>query len=384
MSKSSKARTRDESLVQELGGLDVGDLAKAKVSTRKQRGGQRLERPIMQLRLDQIQGESPIQSRETTFDPEAYEEDHELLASIREHGVLEPIMVARASDSEQTPVYNVVFGHRRRAAAEKAGTKTIPAIIARDNDDLGMLTLAENTGGRQLSSFERAVALQRLKEARPELTQTALAEKIGTSQSTISNLLAAYNGSTPALRGLFAEGMDARAVVEMQDTFEALNEKEQVELARQLKNTSQQKVRHVKELINAGIEPSAAAVAVGTSPARKKANGKTVPYEDEQLRALSEQTGASMRSVKSLAGKARKLGAGLDAVRLACVYIAHGGKQRNPIDTAIDLSDDGRVNRLMSKRLQVDRKAHVLMEGIDDKKKKAFIDIVFFGGGHGT
>jgi ParB/RepB/Spo0J family partition protein len=374
----------DRSVVQELGGVELGDLEKARGVSIEMKSGQRLERPIMLVRLDQIAGESPIQSRETTFDPDNYPEDAELLTSIQEHGVLEPIMLARDGASETSPIYNIVFGHRRRAAAAMAGKEMIPAIIARDSDDLGLLTLAENTGGRQLSSFERAVALTRLKEDRPELTQTALAKHLGTSQGTISNLLAAYEASTPALRGLFAEGMDARAVVEMQETFAKLSEKEQIELAEQLRSASHQTVRNVKELIEAGVEPHAAATAIGTSQTKRVHERKPELDEGDQLRALAEQTGASLRSVRILAGKARKLGVGLDAVRLACVYLARGGADRNPIGTAGGLAENAKVNRLVTNRLQIDRKARALIAGVRDEAQQAFLTTVFFGGGNGA
>lgn len=381
------AQTRgkiDRSMVQELGGLELGDLEKAQGQNRQVNAASRLERPIMQIRLDQIAGGSPMQAREKTFDPGAYKEDAELLGSIKEHGVLEPIMVARDGAPRTPPVYNIVFGHRRRAAAEMAGRETIPAIIARSSDDLDMLTLAENTGGRQLSSYERAVALVRLKIERPKLTQTALAKRLGISQGTISNLLAAYEGSTPPLRGLFAEGMDARAVVELQETFTKLSEKEQVELAEQLRNASQHTVRSVNELIDAGVKPQAAAAAVGASHASKSEAETVTPDDGEQLRALSEQTGASLRRVKNLAKKARKLGAGLDALRMACVYVAHGGTRRNPLGPASELATEGKVNRLIMRRLQLDRKARALIEGVAGNKEREFLRTVFFGGGDGA
>jgi len=374
----------DRSLVQDLGGLELGDLEKAREASRAVAAGHRLERPIMQVQLDQIGGTSPIQSRETTFDPEAFPQDAELLASVREHGVLEPIMVARDGAAGASGIYNIVFGHRRRAAAAMAGNATIPAIIARGSDDLGLLTLAENAGGRQLSSYERAVTLLKLREARPELTQTALAKHLGTSQGTISNLLAAYEGSTPALRGLFAEGMDARAVVELQATFAGLGEREQVELAERLRCASQQTVRNVKALVEAGVEPQAAAAAVAASPGGKRQGGRPKLAEGDELQALAQQTGASLRSVKSLAGKAHKVGAGRDALRLACVYLARGGTESDPIGLACGLAQDGKIIRLVTSRLQTDRKARALIGKTAGKPEQAFLTTVFFGGGDGA
>jgi len=378
MSAEVRGSKIDRSTVQELGGLELADLGKSRTEAREVSPAARLERPIMQVRLDQIAGDSPFQSRETTFDPSVYPEDAELLASIQECGVLEPIMLVRDGDSGAAPIYNLVFGHRRRAAAQMAGMETIPAIIARSGDDLGILTLAENTGGRKLSSYERAIALTRLKEARPNLTQVTLAEKMGVSQGMVSNLLAAYEGSTPALRGLFAEGMDARAVVELQGTFAKLGEKEQVRLAEELRGASTQTVRGVKELVKSGVKPSAAAAAVGGSGARI-IEGEGA--DDDQLRAMAELTGIPLRSVKNLAGKARDIGAGLEALQLGCAYVARGGTDRNPLSAASELATNSKVNRLVFSRLQLDRKARALIKATQDDRAQEFLTIVFFGGG---
>lgn len=377
MSAQVRGRTIDRRTVQELGGLELGDLKKSWGEEQQVAPGARLERPIMQVRLDQIAGDSPFQSRGTTFDPAAYPEDAELLASIRDCGVLEPIMVSRDGDVGGRPAYSVVFGHRRRAAARKAGQETIPAIIARNGEDLGILTLAENTGGRKLSSYERAIALTKLKQERADLTQVVLAEKMGVSQGTVSNLLAAYQGSPPALRGLFAEGMDARAVVELQETFAGLDEKEQVELAQELRGASQQSVRNVKELLGSGVRPQAAAVAVGARHAKRTLCDLA---DGNQLRALAEHTRLPLRSVKTLAAKARAMGAGLEAVRLACVYLAHGGPDRNPLGMAAQLAEEGKVDRLVVGQLQLDRKARVLIDTTSEPRAREFLTTVFFCG----
>lgn len=374
----------DRSMVQELGGLELGDLCKAGGSSQPVALGRRLERPIMEIRLEEIKGESPLQSRKVTFDPAAYAEDAELLASVQEHGVLEPVMVRRDGGSGTVGVYTLVFGHRRQAAAAMAGLVSIPAIIARGSDDPDLLTLAENGGGRQLSPYERAVALARLKKGRPELTQAALANRLGMSQGAISNLLAAYEGSSPALRGLFAEGMDARAVVELQATFDGLGEKEQVELAEKLRHASKYTVRSLNELVQAGVKPQAAAAAVGTHRSGK-GNDRSLSLRGEaELQAVAEQTGASLRTVKGLAARARKAGAGLDALRLACAYVARGGMERDPIGIACELAEDRRVTRLVVGKMELERKAWACIASMSDEKQQALLKVIVFGGSHGA
>jgi ParB/RepB/Spo0J family partition protein len=365
-------------------------LSKASSNVNAMDKGTRLERSILQVPLSTIVGESPMQPRVTTFDPDVYEEDAELLNSIKKFGVLEPIMICRESDSGEKRVYNIVFGHRRMAAALMAGHKTIPAIVAKSGDNVHLLTLAENTGGRSLTAYERAVGLIRWKESNAGITQVKLAKDTGVSQGTISNLLAAYEASTPALRGLFASGMAARAVIELQDTFARLSEKKQVELAGQLDGATKREVQYIKELLDQGISPETAVDTIGTShaSATEENSTKTSLEDEDQLRAVAELTGASLRSVKNLARKAGAQGAGAEALQLACAYVARGGNSRNALPIASEMAKDGKINRLLGKinrllaqSLRIERRARKVIEKTRDEKASNFLSTVFFGGG---
>lgn len=383
MSALVQGRKIDRSQVQQVGGVELGDLGKARGEAREMGRGARLERPIMMVPLEQIEGESAFQSRQEAFDPELHTEDAELLASIQENGVLEPIMLVRVSVPGAPALYNVVFGHRRRAAAKVAGLESIPAIIAKAGDDVGVLTLAENVGGRGLTPYERAVSLTRLKEQRPQLTQVELAKSAGISQGTVSNLLRAYGGSTPALRGLFADGMDARAVVELQPTFSDLPEREQAELAERMRGASRMDVRGAQSLIGRGVKPQAAvATTMATTRGKETEEERpAAPADNAQLKALAEQTGAPLGSVKGLAEKAAGIGAGREALRLACVYTARGGKDKNAIRTAALLGSNSKVARLVSQQLEWERRAKALVAQAKDDRAQKFLATVFFGGG---
>jgi hypothetical protein len=93
--------------------------------------------------------------------------------------------------------------------------------------------------------------------------------------------------------------MDARAVVELQETFARLSEDEQVAPAGQPRSVSQQTVWSVKELIEAGVMPQAAAVAVGVGRASKNRDGRAALDGADRLRALAEQTGAPLSTVRA-------------------------------------------------------------------------------------
>lgn len=116
----------------------------------------------------------------------APEELSELVHSIREFGLLQPIVVRPDSDGQG---YEIIMGERRWRAAAKAGLRTIPAIV-RDTDDSDMLrdALLENIHRVQLNPLEEAAAYQQLLEEFG-VTQTELADRLGRSRPVISNML---------------------------------------------------------------------------------------------------------------------------------------------------------------------------------------------------
>lgn len=107
-----------------------------------------------------------------------------MVASVKEVGVLQPIVVRRVGDS-----YELIAGERRFRAAQRAGMTTIPAVV-RDSDDLGSLqeALIENIHRADLNPIELAEAFQELQE---ELgaTQEVLAARMGMSRSAVANTI---------------------------------------------------------------------------------------------------------------------------------------------------------------------------------------------------
>ncbi|MCZ2806925.1 ParB/RepB/Spo0J family partition protein [Modestobacter sp. VKM Ac-2983] len=124
---------------------------------------------------------NPKQPRQV-FDDEALEE---LTHSIREFGLLQPIVVREASDGR----YELIMGERRLRASRAAGLATVPAII-RDTTDDAMLrdALLENIHRVQLNPLEEAAAYQQLLEEFGA-THEELASKIGRSRSQVTNTI---------------------------------------------------------------------------------------------------------------------------------------------------------------------------------------------------
>ncbi len=141
-----------------------------------QAGGARFaELPLEAIRPN------PSQPR-TAFDEQALAE---LVMSIREVGLLQPVVVRPAGPG----VYELVMGERRWRASQEAGTQTIPAIV-RDTGDEAMLrdALLENLHRSALNPLEEAAAYAQLLEDFGA-THEELATRIGRSRSTISNTI---------------------------------------------------------------------------------------------------------------------------------------------------------------------------------------------------
>jgi ParB family chromosome partitioning protein len=123
---------------------------------------------------------NPDQPR-TYFDPEAL---HDLTTSVRERGVLAPIIVRRP---ERGDGFVLVAGERRWRAATAAGLAKIPALI-RQKDDPAEIALIENLQREDLNPIEEAESLKRLKDRRT-LTDGTLARIIGKSRQSINDSL---------------------------------------------------------------------------------------------------------------------------------------------------------------------------------------------------
>ncbi|MFI7586011.1 ParB/RepB/Spo0J family partition protein [Spongisporangium articulatum] len=113
----------------------------------------------------------------------------ELIHSVKEIGVLQPIVVRRAGEKDGRPAYELIMGERRWRASQQAGLDTIPAIV-RDTSDDDMLrdALLENLHRSQLNALEEAAAYQQLLDDFG-CTHEELATRIGRSRPQISNTI---------------------------------------------------------------------------------------------------------------------------------------------------------------------------------------------------
>ncbi|WP_059050440.1 ParB/RepB/Spo0J family partition protein [Paenibacillus senegalimassiliensis] len=222
---------------------------------------------VVEIPLNQLRA-NPYQPRKT-FDEEAI---RELAESIRQHGVIQPIIVRSVLKG-----YEIIAGERRFRASQYCGNATIPAVVRSFSDQQVMeIALIENLQRENLNAMEVAVAYQGLMD-QFQLTQEELSMKVGKSRSHIANFLRLL--SLPeevkeyVSRGTLSMG-HARALVGLKD-------------ATMIKQLAQQCIDHewsVREL-----EDAVQQIDRKKKEKPKSTNKKRDPYIEEVEESLRER-----------------------------------------------------------------------------------------------
>ena len=204
---------------------------------------------IVDIKLSELRS-NPYQPRQK-FNQEKLVE---LANSIKEYGVLEPIIVTKSIKG-----YEIVAGERRKKASELAGLETIPAIIKEFTDsEMMQIALLENIQRENLTAIEEAEAYSNLLKVL-NVTQEELANKIGKSRSYITNMVGLLNlpesVKNDILHGLISAG-HAKILSKLE------NEELITELAEKIK-LNHLSVRELEELVqNPGYKRKNAIVKI--------------------------------------------------------------------------------------------------------------------------
>ncbi len=154
--------------------------------------------PTAQETIDGVLKHLPIEFLERgryqprrDMDPQALEE---LAQSIKTQGVMQPIVVRPTGKNQ----YEIIAGERRWRASQLAGLDKVPCVIREVADEAAIaMALIENIQREDLNPIEEAMALHRFQEEF-ELTQQQVAEAVGKSRTTVTNLLRLMNLSSEA------------------------------------------------------------------------------------------------------------------------------------------------------------------------------------------
>jgi ParB family chromosome partitioning protein len=217
------------------------------------------------------------------FDQEAL---NELIASIREIGILQPPVVRRTSNG----VFELIMGERRYRAAKAAGLKTIPVIIRQTADnDLLREALIENIHRSQLNALEEAAAYSQLLNDF-SCTHEELAQKLGRSRPLISNTIRLMNLPT-SVQSKVASGEisagHARALLGLSDA-------QMIESLAKRIISEGLSVRAVEELISQ------------KSPKNTKKKIKTVTSSVVEFNEISDRIGDALDTRVSIQGSIKK------------------------------------------------------------------------------
>lgn len=259
---------------------------------------------VLQLDIDLIEA-NPLQPR-GLIAPESLSE---LVSSIKEHGIIEPIVVAK------TPAgYQIIAGERRWRASKLAGLTTVPVIV-KETTAKGMLEMAivENVQREDLNPIERAQAFQRLVEEFG-LFVGEIAKRVGKSESYVSNTMRLL-GLPDAIKdglisGAISEGHaraiaglgDVKLMVEAYKTILAENAsvRRAEDLARRLKSQNDKAPIHKVERIHSDdLDKMAKDIAQSVNGLVKITQSKVEARVVLVIRGSLETTTGTLNAIRS-------------------------------------------------------------------------------------
>ena len=240
---------------------------------------------------------NPYQPRKT-FEPAKLKE---LVNSIRESGVIQPLIVRKAGEK-----YEIVAGERRWRAAKEVGLDFVPAVV-RKYDDATMMEVAliENMQRSDLNPMEEAEGLRNMME-KLGITQAEVAKKMGMSKTAVSNSLRLLN--LPDSIRKFVEKGDM-TMGQVRPLFGVGDEKRMEEMAMQIV-TNDWSARTVEDVVNEYKEGNTVKVvrekitSLGLDGKKKKNNVKKTTKKEQDIYAkdfqndLTEYLGTRVKVVK--------------------------------------------------------------------------------------
>ena len=224
----------------------------------------------------------------------------ELAASIKEQGVIQPVIVHRAGSG-----YELIAGERRWRASRLAGLKTIPALVKEATKrELLEMALIENIQREDLNPLEAAEAYKRLQDEF-KLTQEDLARRVGKERSTVTNFLRILSLPKEVKHELAAGSLSmghAKALLSLERsrdqiqaalmiTRKGLSVREAEALASRLKNPPKDKKARLSHELKAVEEKLKKALGTKVSIASKSRGGRIVIeyYSAEELDRILEK-----------------------------------------------------------------------------------------------
>ncbi|MBI9051868.1 MAG: ParB/RepB/Spo0J family partition protein [Anaerolineaceae bacterium] len=413
-------------------GSDIFEEAMQDATTVEKSISSRPKRSFALVAIKDIIEDSPNQKRITTFDSENISEDAELLVSVKAHGVVEPIIVKRLPGKLGAGAqYLLVAGHRRKSAAQLAGLEYIPTLIITNEDNVSILTLAENTGTRKLTSYELAMSIEQIAKENPDWDTKTIIAKTGVPQSTVYNLLNILNDDCPAIIILLQKGVGSRHILELKQVISSIeNDDEQFRLADLIDNSiTFTQIKSFRTKVDSGIEPflafnltmggnnndpslsyadendgaevgkaeydSGKKVATKFNDTKNKKplekdtakNNKTDTLPDLENKhaivSLAQINGLSLQTTKSLLSTAKENGNGttLHEFTFACMFVKIGKDRNKALELARVVSGNNKLGKLLLSHQELCIQAQGFLDnGNQDKEIAELLEKVILAG----
>lgn len=251
---------------------------------------EKLQLEVQALDHGQLKQIDVTQLKRGTYQPRRFinEQDlQELAASIKKHGVMQPIVIRPVDDEEFA--YEIIAGERRWRAAQLAGLTEIPAIVRDLTDQVAIaLALIENIQRQDLNPIDQALALQRFHEEFG-LSHQEIADTVGKARTTVSNLLRLLS-LEEEIKELMQQGQidmgHARAILTMKA-------KDQLQIAKIVIEKSLS-VRQTEQLVRDWNEPK-----------QEKSKDPQAPDVQQLTQKLSERFSASVKLDYNKQGKGK-------------------------------------------------------------------------------
>lgn len=234
----------------------------------------------------------------------------ELAESIRQHGVLQPLLVSRMEIADGAPTYQVIAGGRRLEAARQAGLTQVPVVVKETTPREGLeLALVENLQRKDLNPLEEAQAYRRLVDEFG-LSQAELSTRVGRSRSAVANALRLLGLSDELKASLARDEISeghARAILSLSEESQrrqawervvqkSLSVRQTEELVRHWSPATKKRQRRLTRDadLTAIEERLRAALGTRVSLVKGRRGGRITIhfYSDEELEGLLERLGA--------------------------------------------------------------------------------------------
>lgn len=242
--------------------------------------------PTTSVPVDDIRAN--VRQPRTQFDQDALEE---LASSIREFGVLQPLIVRPTADNK----FELIAGERRLRASKLAGLKEVPVVVRAASAQTSLeIALIENVQREDITAMETAVAYQRLSDEF-DMSQEKIAQRVGKSRAAVANTMRLLKLPQAMQQAVYESALSeghARALLMVDSPVRQMALFEKI-LSEGLS------VREAERLARAGSEarpPSAGSVK------KEKAGRPNDPHWEPLQRGLSEYFGTVVRLEKSEVG----------------------------------------------------------------------------------